>query len=206
MPDDRRINRRNFFRNGFRELLKPVAEQLEEKLVELSKIAPQLAPEPDVPPAFALPLLRPPGALAEADFLATCSRCGTCVNVCPADAIAINDRAAGGAPYVNADVAACVLCAELACMNACPSGALVPVPLPDIDMGTARWVQHTCLRVRGEPCTICVDACPVGEVAIRVDANLITVLDDGCTGCGLCQQRCPTSPKSIVVEPAANRR
>jgi ferredoxin len=29
------------------------------------------------------PLLRPPGAIAEPDFLATCTRCGDCAKACP---------------------------------------------------------------------------------------------------------------------------
>jgi ferredoxin-type protein NapG len=43
--------------------------------------------------------------------------------------------------------------------------------------------------------------CPIGSVAIELRANMIHVNEDGCTGCGVCQQQCPTSPKSIVVIP-----
>ena len=206
MPDDHRFNRRNFFRSGFRELLRPVVDQLEDKLAELGKIAASTLPAEAKKPAFSLKFLRPPGALPEAAFLQACSRCGACVNACPANAIVINERVADGAPFVDANAAACVVCSTLECMNVCPTGALVPVPMADIDMGTARWSPMTCLRTAsGEACTICVDVCPIGEVAIRLDGNNVQVIDDGCVGCGLCQNKCPTSPKSITVEPRAAR-
>lgn len=208
MPDDRRFNRRSFFRSGLRELLKPVVESMEEKLTELGQIAASAtpAPKPAKPPAFQLSVLRPPGALPEAEFLTTCSRCGACVNACPANAIVINERTANGAPFIDANAAACVVCATLECMNVCPTGALVPVPMADIDMGTARWNATTCLRTAaGEDCTTCIDVCPIGEMAIRLDGNHVQVIEDGCVGCGLCQNKCPTSPKSIVVEPVAAR-
>jgi Pyruvate/2-oxoacid:ferredoxin oxidoreductase delta subunit len=31
------------------------------------------------------------------------------------------------------------------------------------------------------------------------------VNDDHCTGCGVCQNKCPTDPKSIVVMPKSAR-
>lgn len=207
MPDDRRFNRRSFFRSGLRELLKPVVESIDEKMAELGRIAAQ-ANAPKVPPApprpkVTLKLLRPPGALPEAEFDSTCSRCGACVNACPANAIVINDHLAAGAPFIDANVASCVVCSSLACMNECPSGALVPTAMADIDMGTAMWNASTCLRTaaEAEPCTVCVDVCPIGEFAIRLDGNHVQVIEDGCVGCGLCQLKCPTKPKSIVVEP-----
>ncbi len=78
----------------------------------------------------------------------------------------------------------------------------MPTPLADIDMGTAEWHPETCVRTHdGQPCTVCVDVCPVGEVAIQLLGNRVQVWPDGCTGCGLCQNRCPTTPKSITVTP-----
>ena len=41
----------------------------------------------------------------------------------------------------------------------------------DIDMGTARWHEAICLRTHGEPCTMCVDHCPVGSVALELVGN-----------------------------------
>lgn len=203
MNDDRRINRRNFFRSGFRELLRPVVESLEEKLEQVQSASPRPRP------AVSLALLRPPGALEETQFLATCSRCGVCVSACPVDAIQLDlseRRIGDGAPYIDANLSPCVVCSTLECMTVCPTGALVPTPIRYLDMGTARWDRTTCLRTSGEECRICVDDCPVGEVAIRVDeAGYVQVLETGCVGCGVCQNVCPTTPKSIAVEPKALR-
>src|SRR5207302_1769340 len=81
------------------------------------------------------------------------------------------------------------------------AGALGPIPLGEVNMGTAVWNYETCVRSHGENCTICIDQCPIASVAIELLANMVHVHDNGCTGCGVCQQQCPTSPKSIVVIP-----
>src|SRR5690606_16712159 len=87
-------------------------------------------------------MVRPPGALPEKDFLDTCYRCGNCIDVCPARAIrpmSQGDVERAGTPYIDADLSACVVCDELACMKACPSGALQLVSEPaQISMGLAR--------------------------------------------------------------------
>jgi ferredoxin-type protein NapG len=243
------MDRRTFFRRGFRELLKPLAETVEQRLNELKEAMPK--PRGASRAAVALPtmdeILRPPGSLAEADFLATCSRCGVCVSACPASAIKLDfdkltgrsnavpssgassgasdgspddevgmssgdvvrgfdaTRRGGGAPYILAEAMPCVVCSTLECMTVCPSGALVPTPIARIDMGTAVWDATSCTRPGDGACQICVDECPIGEVAIVADARGIRVLEDGCTGCGVCQYRCPTSPRSIRVVPRALR-
>src|SRR5262249_18382118 len=145
--------------------------------------------EPDVTPARVPPniWLRPPGALVpDQKFLDTCSRCGECVKVCPAQCIKIDStgKSGKGAPYIDADAMACVVCDGLLCMPACPTGALALTPLADIDMGTAVWREATCVRSTGENCTICVDRCPLGSVAIELNGNAIEVHPDGCIGCG----------------------
>lgn len=215
MPDDESFNRRNFFRQGFKELLRPLtnaAGPLEEMIKQLSALDDGAAPiaKPVIQPQPASELkvgipIRPPGALPEQQFRETCSRCGECVKVCPVQCIKIDSSGVkgAGAPFIDIDSAACVMCDGLLCMNKCPSGALVPTPIGQIDMGTAAWHEVTCLRSHGEQCTICVDECPIGEMAIVVDAEKIKVIEDGCTGCGVCQNRCPTTPKSISVTPRA---
>ena len=160
------------------------------------------------PPAPNNTWLRPPGALAvDEQFTGACSRCGKCVEVCPAQCIKIDDTrsVANGAPYIEPDVMPCILCTGLECMHNCPSGALLPTPLHDIDMGTARWHEAICLRTHGEPCTMCVDHCPVGSVALELVGNAVVVHEDGCVGCGVCQNNCPTDPKSITVTPRTVR-
>src|SRR3954464_15124608 len=110
MADDRPIDRRRFFREGLRELLKPLSnatEPIERALRELEALdTPRVArrsslPQPPQPPTT---WLRPPGALAEQKFLGTCSRCGVCVSVCPAQCIKIDTSGlkGNGAPYIVA--------------------------------------------------------------------------------------------------------
>jgi ferredoxin-type protein NapG len=214
MADERPMDRRRFFREGLRELLKPLAdtaEPIERALKEFEALQSYESPtesrvsrgRPGSAQAPHRVFLRPPGALAEKDFLDTCSRCGTCVSVCPAQAIKL-DRAsgvAGGAPYVVASEMPCVVCDGLHCMQNCPSGALVFKPVAEIDMGTAIWHEERCVRSRGEDCRICVDQCPLGEAAIKLNGNRVEVIEQGCIGCGVCEQACPTTPKSIVVAP-----
>jgi ferredoxin-type protein NapG len=213
MPDDRPMDRRRFFREGLRELLKPLAnatEPIERALKEFealqSPAEPRVSrPRPGSPSPTPLRVfLRPPGALAEQDFLNTCSRCGTCVSVCPAQAIKLDvaGGAAGGAPFVVAAEMPCVVCDGLHCMHNCPSGALRFTPVAEIDMGTAIWHEERCIRSRGEDCRICVERCPLGEAAIRLNGNRVEVIEQGCVGCGVCEHECPTDPvKAITIAP-----
>jgi ferredoxin-type protein NapG len=72
--------------------------------------------------------LRPPGALDEKDFLASCIKCGQCVQVCPVQAIKLADLVDGfgvGAPYIEARAQACDFsCDAVQCVLACPTGSL----------------------------------------------------------------------------------
>lgn len=72
--------------------------------------------------------LRPPGALAEKQFLGACIKCGQCVQVCPVQALVLADIDEGfgtGAPFIDAREQACDFsCDALSCILACPTGAL----------------------------------------------------------------------------------
>lgn len=72
--------------------------------------------------------LRPPGALDEDDFLASCIKCGQCVQVCPVSAIRLGDIDDGpgiGVPFIAAREQACDFsCDAVQCILACPTGAL----------------------------------------------------------------------------------
>lgn len=215
MNENRPFNRRHFFREGILELLRS-ASKAAEPLIEAAKQFEALddgapsgspAPAPYHPPPDE-PLrhwLRPPGALAEETFRQVCSRCGECVRICPVQCIQMDYSGyqGDGAPYIDPDLAACILCEGIPCASACPSGALVSVARNDVRMGLASWNDALCLRTAGQECSICVDRCPMGSAAISIVEGRIVVMTGGCTGCGVCQHECPTTPKSITVLPQA---
>lgn len=100
-------------------------------------------------------LLRPPGALDEDIFLASCIKCGQCLQVCPPQVIKLAGISQGfgiGTPYIIPREGACILCSGLPCVLACPTGALAhELSLgKDAEMGLA-VISHpdTCLSVRG---------------------------------------------------------
>ncbi len=101
--------------------------------------------------------LRPPGALAEQEFLASCIKCGQCVQVCPVEAIEladIFDGAGVGTPFITARAQACDFsCDGLQCVLACPTGALThEINYPaESRMGLAELVDESiCLAVQGQ--------------------------------------------------------
>jgi len=187
--------RRSIFRLGLQKLLEPITGYMAERL------------DFQIPEPVSRTVLRPPGALPEGDFRKTCYHSGNCVDICPARAIRTYsgyETELTGTPYIDPDLAACVVCDELACMKACPSGALKLVDNPScIAIGLARVQIQYCLRGTGQDCTICVDKCPMGGVAIRIGKDgAVEVQLPGCVGCGSCQFYCPALPKAIVVDPS----
>jgi ferredoxin-type protein NapG len=170
--------------------------------------------------ASALPAqaLRPPGALAEADFLASCVRCGLCVRDCPYDTLKLSDLGdpvATGTPYFHAREIPCEMCEDIPCIKACPSGAL-DRQLTDIGqarMGLAVLVDHeTCLNFLGLRCDVCYRVCPAIDQAITLETQhnprsdrhamlLPTVHADACTGCGKCEKSCVLPVAAIKVLP-----
>ncbi len=99
---------------------------------------------------------RPPGALIEEDFLASCIKCGQCVQVCPVEAIELADITDGfgiGTPYIDARKQACDFsCDGLQCVLACPTGALTHHInySHESNMAVAKVVHlHNCLAITG---------------------------------------------------------
>ncbi len=101
--------------------------------------------------------LRPPGALAEREFLAACIKCGQCVQVCPVKAIKLADVGDGfgnGVPYITARTQACDFsCDAVQCVLACPTGALTHTldKKEQTRMGLAKLVRpDACLARQGK--------------------------------------------------------
>jgi ferredoxin-type protein NapG len=153
----------------------------------------------------ALPLLRPPGAIAEEAFLAACTRCDECIRACPHAAIvpaAARCRGAIGTPVLNLPDAPCRMCADFPCIAACPTAALrADIPA---GMGTARISPLDCLAHQNNPCSACVEQCLVPD-AIIWENSRPTVRPDVCTGCGVCQHVCPAPRNAVIVLPRRHR-
>jgi Fe-S-cluster-containing hydrogenase component 2 len=100
----------------------------------------------------------------------------------PANCIQIDPtgRRGNGAPFIAPEEMPCVVCDGLKCMHECPTGALSPIPLGQIDMGTAYVNEQICVRTRGEECTVCIDTCPIGSMAIELRDGKVKVYPQGC--------------------------
>jgi len=161
------------------------------------------------------PVVRPPGAVAEREFLRRCVRCGECFRACPNDALKPVDFDGGLArlatPTLNANWSGCEpSCAN--CGRVCPTGAIRTLTIPEkrrFILGLATVDQTTCLPFAGvADCRLCVDECARAgydaiefvAVGTKIDENGRPLEDvgylapvvraDRCVGCGLCQARC----------------
>jgi polyferredoxin len=129
-------------------------------------------------------VVRPPGALAEKEFLSRCIKCGQCMRICPTNVIhpagleggieglwtpALNFRIGTSGCQFNC----------IACGNLCPTAAIRPISLDErlgrnsfadrgpIKIGTAFIDRGRCLPWAMErPCIVCQENCPVSPKAI----------------------------------------
>ena len=172
-------------------------------------------------------VLRPPGAVDEARFLAACTKCGLCVVVCPYQALVLaapGDHAPVGTPYFVMRDRPCRMCRDIPCAAICPTGALDTGLVSDGEagqtvlninkarIGLAVIDRETCIAYWGIQCDACYRACPAIDKAVTVDpvrndrtgkhAILGPVVhSDHCTGCGMCERACVTKKASIFVLP-----
>jgi len=129
-------------------------------------------------------LIRPPGALAEEDFLARCIKCGQCMRVCPTNVIHPASLEGGieglWTPKLNFRIGTsgcqhtCIACGHL-----CPTAAIRPISLDErlgrsgfagsgpLRIGTAFVDRGRCLPwAMDKPCIVCQENCPVSPKAI----------------------------------------
>lgn len=155
--------------------------------------------------------LRPPGALDEERFAARCLRCFLCGEICPNKCIKFAGIDGGlvnlATPYIKPREQGCILCMK--CTHICPTGALEPIE-DDIDeivdhvrMGRAVVDKTICYSYNNRVCGFCYEACPLPDVALRLEIPARPVVTDKCVGCGLCEKICVQVPQAIRVIPAA---
>lgn len=151
------------------------------------------------------PVLRPPGAVEESAFLDGCTKCEACILACPHDAIIkapARFRRAAETPMIDPLRQPCWMCEGYPCIDACEPGVLRhDVPK---QMGTARIETFSCLAYQGTFCTVCHEQCPV-EGAIELCEGKPQVIEERCTGCGVCQHVCPAPANAILLMPLAKR-
>ena len=158
--------------------------------------------------------LRPPGALPERDFAAACIKCGQCAQACPYDTLHMaraEDDAPIGTPYFVPRDVPCYMCSDIPCVVACPTGALDPglKNIAKSRMGLAVIDVESCLSWQGLRCEVCYRVCPVKGQAISIDNHprqiskhalfVPVVHSQACTGCGMCEEACPTEQAAIRV-------
>ena len=120
----------------------------------------------------------------ECDF--GCLGYGSCVKVCPEDAIYVKD----GVAKVNRD--RCIGCGQ--CVKACPKQLIELIP-------KSKKVAVRCSNPEKGPqvkkvcsigcigCSICVKQCE--HDAVHVDGSLAHIDYEKCVGCGKCAEKCP---------------
>lgn len=192
MASDKPQDRRGFFIESFRSLTRLFAETVHEAVTETVTKA-----------SGGQRYLRPPGAIDETAFLLTCTRCGDCAKVCPSNVIKFLPPSAGaavGTPYIDPLEKACDLCGK--CMPACEPKALLTIADPrQVRMGLAIVDSESCWAHKGSICDLCYQRCPYPDEAIRMVNGKPEIVNDLCTGCGICAYVCVSTPAAIKIEP-----
>ena len=163
-------------------------------------------------------VIRPPGALAEADFLARCIKCGQCMRVCPTNVLqpALLQSGIEGlwTPVLNFRIGTsgcqpdCVACGHL-----CPTAAIRPL-LPEEKRGRGEFAERGPVRLglafidrgrclpwaMGTPCIVCQEVCPVTPKAIRVREVLEPVREGATRGAGDLVQPAGGGPLQVRLQ------
>jgi len=188
-------------------------------LVPLTRASAEAEPRPDPR------RIRPPGARDEPAFLALCLKCGACMKACPTGGLqpAATEAGLEGlwtpvlVPRIGYCEQACVLCGRV-----CPTGAireLAPAEKvgrpPDVEpvrIGLAAIDRGRCLPWASDTeCVVCEEVCPTAPKAVYFKLETTTLRDGStrvlrrpfvdpklCTGCGVCETRCPVFDRAAV--------
>jgi len=162
-------------------------------------------------------LVRPPGALAEEEFLDKCIRCAECMKVCPTNALHPTLFESGtegvGTPKLVPQIGYCDYECNL-CSQVCPTGAIRNLSIKakqKVKLGTAYFNKNKCIPWNEHvDCLVCEEHCPTKpEKSIKFwdtevfeqNTNSIKivklpyVVTETCIGCGICENKCPLKDK-----------
>ncbi|MTI48548.1 RnfABCDGE type electron transport complex subunit B [Sporosalibacterium faouarense] len=117
-----------------------------------------------------------------------CLGLGSCVEVCPFDAIKIVDGIA------NIDKEKCTACEK--CIVECPKNVIEMAPYDQkvvVDCNSKEFGKDVKVKctVGCIGCQICVKACPFD--AMEFENKLAKINYDKCTNCMVCAEKCPTN-------------
>lgn len=137
--------------------------------------------------------VRPPWAVANHDFIESCTRCGDCIQVCESKILIKGD---GGFPEVDFDKGECTFCQK--CAVVCEQPIFRELSQP----AWAHKIEITaqCLTEHKIECRSCQDSCPMSAIRFRLQLGGVAkpvVNSDSCNGCGACIAACPVSAIKI---------
>jgi len=177
-------SRKNFLERSIKMMIGAAASVIDKKI-------------PDNIKELELPL-NPPGAVKE--FQQLCDACNKCVEVCEANAIILEGHKVGkDFPYIKPSLNACEMCQDTPCITSCDRGALVKTGTDFPAIGIAELNKKSCLAYNGIHCTFCYDACPLKREAIRLKATRPIIIEENCTGCGICKNVCVAPEKAGIL-------
>jgi len=153
-------------------------------------------------------LIRPPGALPEEQFVRVCTGCGECLKVCPNNALQATFLEAGLAGlYTPRLVPRIGYCEEHCnfCGQVCPTEAIRFLPAEEkrrVQMGVAHIDKSRCIAfAKDKICMVCNEQCSYHAILgdERDDKKRPIVKEELCTGCGICENKCPVEGESAII-------
>ncbi len=172
-------------------------------------------------------VIRPPGSVAEDEFLRRCIKCDQCIRVCPTNVLqpALFEAGLEGlwTPIMISKMGWCELNCTL-CSQVCPTGAIREISIAEklgigpfeqtgpIKTGTAFYNQGRCLPwAMDTSCVVCEEVCPVSPKAIftrnvevtdrwgaTIELKRPYIDPVKCIGCGICEHECPVKDDPAV--------